>query len=281
VFLGVPLAGVPPSWEALDLVRVAGGRITERRAAGGCPVVPLPLAEGTLARPAEAGIVRLARFTFAPGGEQPEAPDLGPLLLTVEAGILRAEVEVPAALTRGVAAGTGVPPNTEVMLRPGDGLVVPPGARHRFRNAEPTPAVVVAATLLPWHGPGVPDDEAFLWPVAGTPDVTAHLLAEGEFVGLPTGPTVIRLGRLTLPGHAGLEPHAATVPHLTFVEMVTLDAVTAGGPPDSLSAGTAVLTQFGAAASLRNVGDGQLVVLLVTIAPIESASQPAGVLQQG
>jgi quercetin dioxygenase-like cupin family protein len=189
-------------------------------------------------------------------------------------------------LTRGAGAETDVPPGTEVALHPGDGLVVPPGARHRFRNAERAPAVVVAATLLPWHSQGVPDGGAFLWPVAlwpaaRTPEVTAHLLAEGAVTGLPTGRAVIRLGRLTLPGHAGLAPHTATGPHLAVVEAGTLDAAIAGGPLAPRSAGTAVLTRFGAAATLRNGGDGPLVVLLVTIAPIESAARPGSEAHPG
>jgi mannose-6-phosphate isomerase-like protein (cupin superfamily) len=199
--------------------------------------------------------------------------DLGPLLLAVEAGTLTAQVDGQAVLTRGAADGVGSPQSTtaplgaEIVLHPGDGLLVSPGVRHAFRNAEQTPTVVLAVTLLPWSS-GAPEGNAFLWPIPGAPDITAQLLIDEVAPVLPTGPAAIALGRLALAGEVGLAPGAATGPRFAFVEAGTLRVDTAGGGPDVvISAGSEALVPRSSVATSRNGGDGPLVVLLVTITP--------------
>ena len=82
VFLGVPLAGLPPTWETHDLFRIAGDRIVERRGAGDWPVLPSPLGQAPLRgrrqRPSSGW-----RATPTRRARQPRMGDLGPLLLAV------------------------------------------------------------------------------------------------------------------------------------------------------------------------------------------------------
>ena len=271
-FLGVPLAGLPPTWETHDLFRIAGDRIVERRGAGDWPVLPAPLGQAPLARPPAAAVVRLARYTYAPGARQLRMGDLGPLLLAVEAGTLTAQVDGPAVLTRGAADGVGSPQATtapvgvDVVLHPGDGLLVSPGVRHAFRNAEQTPTVVLAVTLLPWQGRGAPGGDAYLWPIPGALDITAQLLIDEVAPVLPTEPAAIALGRLALAPQTGLAPYGATGSQFIFVETGMLSLATSNDDAHR-SAGSQALVEPGAVATLRNGGDGPLVVLLVTITP--------------
>jgi quercetin dioxygenase-like cupin family protein len=276
LFLGIPLAGPPATWETRDFFRIEGDRIAERRGGDDWPVLAQPLGAAPVAESEPAAIVRLARFTYAPGAQQRRLSEPGPLLLAVEAGTLTAQVEGPAGLTRTATAGTSgpatttVPPGSDIVVRPGDGLWVSSGVRHAFRNAEETPAVVLAATLLPWRSTDSPEGTAYLWPVAGALDISAHLLIDGVVTDLPPAPVVLGLGRLTLAAGVGLAPYMATGRQFAVVEAGTLSlATTSAGPAAPLSAGAVAFVQPGAVATLRNAGDGPLTLLLVTITLVD------------
>jgi quercetin dioxygenase-like cupin family protein len=272
VFLGISLSGAPASWEGLDLLRIAGGRIAERWTAGDWPEPPQILAQAQLAEPPASAFIRLARLTFAPGARQPRAGALGPLLLAVEAGTLTARLDGPALLTRATAAGTSDPspataqPEVDVTLRPGDGLLVSPGVRHTFQNPEPTPAVVLALALLPWS-PDSPEGIEVRWPAEGSPDVAAHLLADGVAAALPTCPATLTLGRITLAAGAGLTPGGESWSQVAVVEAGTVGMATADRPAALLAAGQVIDISADSVASLRIAGDGPLVLLLLTITP--------------
>jgi quercetin dioxygenase-like cupin family protein/predicted ester cyclase len=279
MFLGLPLAGPPATWEARHLFRIAGDRIAERWGGGDWPLLAAPLVEAPLAEPPPAAILRLARFTFGPGAQQVKLSELGPLLLAVEAGALTAQVEGHAVLTRGAAAGTSgpqptiVPSGTDIVLHPGDGLWVAPGIRPAFRNTAETPAVVLAATLLPWWSADPadpPEGTAFIWPVPGALDISAQLLLDGVVTDFPPAPSVLGVGRLTLAAGTGLAPYVATGPQFAFVEAGTLGVASIdAGPAALFSAGAVAFVQDGAVVTLRNPGDGSLVLLLVTITPAD------------
>jgi quercetin dioxygenase-like cupin family protein len=272
VFLGVPLSGMPATWSGLDLFQIASGRIVEYWAAGDWPVLAQPLVQAPLAEPPAGAFVGLTRLTFAPGARLPSLGALGPLLLAVEAGTLTARVEGEAVVTHGAAAGTGGPPpkpvpaGADIVLGPGDGLLISPGVRHTLRNAEPTPAVGLSLALLPWSA-SAPQGVAGRWPEAESPDVAAHLLVEGVSAVLPSGPAVVALGRLTLAAGADLAPDSANWPRLAVVEAGTLGLATADGPATLRAAGQGAIVPAGTGTTLRNAGEGPLVVLLVTIAP--------------
>lgn len=278
-FLGLRFSGGPAVRTGLDVYRVTGGTIAERFATAGWPILPQPLVQVPLPEPPHEVLLRLARFTFAPGARQPAAGSLGPLLVAVEVGTLTVQVDRPATLTRGEGEAAGRPlaatvsPGSEVALRPGDALLLPSGGGNMFRNAEPTPAVVLVLALLRWSE-GSPDGKAFRWPSTGSPDVTAQLLAESVAVDMPAGPSTIALGRFTLAAQAELSVDGATGPSLAVVEAGFLELATTSGPATLVSAGQGTGVGSPIAPTFRNAGDGLLHVLLATITPAIEA--PAG-----
>jgi predicted ester cyclase len=276
VLLGVPFAGIPPSWAGLDVFRVADGRVAERWAAGDEPVPPQTLVRVPLADlPAEAD-AWLARLTFAPGAHEPEAGERGPLVLAVEAGALTVTAFGSAVVAPlGGVASTGkdaksLPEGAVVTLSPGDGLLLPPAAHYAVRNAERSPAVALALALLP--SAGSPDAGAVHWPGAGSPDVVVQPLAGGLATGLPAGAAEVTLGRLTLAPGVTLAADGAVVPRLIAIESGTLQLATNPSPAVTLSAGQGSLIDSTAVPTLRNAGGGPLVVLLGTITPTGAAT---------
>jgi len=279
VVLGMPSAGMPASWEGIDVFRVAGGRIAERWAGGDWPVLAQPLARAALARPPAGAFVRLGRLTFAPGASQPRSAALGPLLVVVERGGLTAKVEGEAVLTRaatvdtGATAEPGAPPAADVPLGAGDALVLSGGARYALRNPGREPAVVLVLALLPWSA-GAPEGGAFLWPEAELPDVGAQRLIEDVATDLPTGPAALVLGRVTLAPRAELAATGGTGSWLAVVEAGALEIGTSAGPGTTLAAGQATVVQTMPVPTFRNAGDRPLILLLVAVTPTEEGIVP-------
>ena len=265
-FFGVSMSVAPTSWEAIELVRTAGGRIAERRAAGDWPVLPHLLAQAPLARPPAGAFVRLGRLTFAPGASQPRTAIIGPLLVAVERGALTAVVEGEAVLVRGEDASANASPTGEVIVGAGDALLLSSSARYSVRNTGAAPAVVLTLALFPWNS-GATDAAPFFWPEAGLPEITAQLLAEGVVTDLPEGPAKIALGRVSLAVGAELNVDRVTGPRLAIVEAGTLEVEPTAGLGTTLAAGQWSLVQPASMPTFRNAGDGPLVLLLVTITP--------------
>jgi predicted ester cyclase len=270
--LGIPLSGGPARLARPELLRIAGGRIAERWAAGDWPVPPMRLAQGLLTEPPESAFIRLARLIYAPGSSLPRQGALGPLLLAVEAGTLTARLDGPAVLTRAPTAESTdpspatVPPGVDVTLSPGDGLLISPGVRHEFRNDEQSPAAVLVLALLPWH-PSSPEGMEFRWPAEGSQSVAAHLIADGLAATLPACPATLALGRVALTAGAGLTPSATPWSRVAIVEAGTLGLAGADGTATLLAKGPGTVVEVAAGTVLRGTGDGPLTLLLLTIAP--------------
>jgi predicted ester cyclase len=271
VFFGVSLSVAPTSWDAIELVRTAGGRIAERRAAGDWPVLPHLLTQAPLARTPAGAFVRLGRLTFAPGASQPRTAIIGPLLVAVERGTLTAVVEGEAVLVHGEDASTNASPTGEVIVGAGDALLLSSSARYSARNTGTAPAVVLTLALFPWNS-GATDAAPFFWPEARLPDVTAQLLAEGAMTDLPDGPATIAIGRVSLAVGAELGAVGANEPRLAVVEAGALQVETTAGLGATLSVGQGTLVQPASMPTFRNAGDGPLVVLLVAITPTATSA---------
>jgi hypothetical protein len=106
---------------------------------------PLAFAEGQ-------DIPALYRVTVAPGavlaGGQID-PSIG--LVSVEAGVLRAIIAAPVAITRGGGAGTPeiVAAGTEFTAEAGDYFVTPPSVAGEYRNDGQEEVSVLVASILP------------------------------------------------------------------------------------------------------------------------------------
>jgi predicted ester cyclase len=270
VFLGIRFAGGPAVWGPLDTYRIAGGRIAERWASGDRPVLPRRLAQVPLAEAPPAPVVRLARLTFAPQVGEPETGLLGPLVIAAESGALTVRPLGPAVLARDEAAGTAVPRGETVTLRPGDGLVLPAGTHYVVENAGSAVAVALALALLP-AGTGAVGGGVAAWPWVGAPGIGAQLLVDGMAAGAPSGPATVALGRLTLAPGESFAADGPVAPRLVIVEAGSLQLEAPGAPATTLSAGNGAVIPSAFGVTLRNAGDGPLVVLLVTVTPMSTS----------
>lgn len=272
VFLGATISGEPAAWAGLDLYRIADGRIAERWTADGLPILPRALAQTPLARPPAVAFTRLVRVTYAPGAVQPWFATLGSLFVAAERGTLTVRVGGEAALTHAGEADTGTSPSAiasptgDLLLGPGDALLLPSGARFSARNTGDEPVSVLTLALHPWS-PGAPEGSQFIWPDASLPDVEAQVLFEDVATDLPEGPATIALGRVALAPRSTLTTAGATGPWLAVVEAGALQIETPTAHGTTLRAGQGTLVPAASAPTFRNMGDGQLVVLLVTIMP--------------
>ena len=306
-FLGMPVDPQPAAWAPIDLLRVADGKVAERWAVGDAGVLLRPVLRAELdARAADAASLGLARFTVAPGAVASGATNPTPVLFAVEAGALRVRVEGPAPPTPASAPATGragwADQPAGRVLRPGDALVVPAGARFELGNDGQTPAVALAAALTAalvrpgavlhaaWP-PGAGREGLAGWP----PGVTVRTLATGPVMSLPPGPLAVAVGRLTVAPGTALPPHAARGVELLAVESGRLGLAatapsavfdrghastpspggTEGIAPDGsgseaeLTRAAAAALYGGAVASLRAIGADPLVVWVVTVTPAE------------
>ena len=284
MILDVPFSGAPAVWVGFDVFRIGGNRIAERWSTGGWPVLPLALARASLAEPPAAAFVRLGRLAFAPGASQPRTALLGQLLVAVERGALTVRVEGEATVGRAASASAsaspaaGTPPAGDILVGPGDTLMLSSGARYAIRNAGQTPAVALTLALFPWSA-GASGEGRFLWPTAGLPDVTTQLLVEGVATDLPEGPVTIALGRVVLAPDAELAARGPRASRLVVVDAGILHLATGGGAVSVLSPGQGALVPPESGFSLRGDGDDPLVVLLATItpsAPTAGNPQPGG-----
>ena len=178
-----------------------------------------------------------------------------------------------------------------MLLRPGDGLLVPTATAVAFRNDESAPAVALAAGIFPATtsqsklgrtGPAS-------WPEAWSPGASVQPLAGGWRVDATSGPAMLALQRLTMPAGASASLTAPGPVDLA-VETGALSLSVSGGlvwqqrpdGPDmwiapasaaTLLPGDAALLQDEASITMGNDGSGPLLALLLTVDP--AASPPA------
>jgi quercetin dioxygenase-like cupin family protein len=88
--------------------------------------------------------LQLARLTTLPGGRVPTSVANGPTVLIVESGTLTVLTDGPSYVDGALDALL-----TELVLRPGERLVVSAGTPHALRNDGTTPVVALVVTITP------------------------------------------------------------------------------------------------------------------------------------
>ena len=269
----------PPLPAASALVRPV-----EVLAAPGAAVTNTTLGQSVRVElPRTPAVVDLARLIYPPGAEGSHHALPGPLLMVVEAGALTVQLGGAAQLLQGqqaqpVAAG-------QLILHPGDGLMLPRTTPAAFRNRGTTPAVALAAGVFPapaaQSGLGLGRIGPARWAESWAPGATVQPLAGGWLVDPAAEAAALTVQRLSLPPGAG-RPLTALGPVDLAVETGALTLVIEGGlvwqqpleGPDQFIAaasdatllpGDAALLQRGAEVTLRNDGRGPLVVLALAV----------------
>ncbi len=195
----------------------------------------------------------------------------------------------PALLARAPARGPDgwpmeVGPGAEAMLSPGDLLVLLERTCYAVRNDGGAPTRGLAQTGAGLAGPAAGVLHA-------RPDgLLVRPLVGGRTTPLPPDPANVALGRATLAPGAAIATHQLAGPVLLHVESGSLGLeirngeawVTRGSRRPSgdiesgrLAAEDGALLRPGTAAALRNVGDGPLVVLVLTITPATGPAAPS------
>jgi hypothetical protein len=240
------------------------------------------------ALPDSPAVIDLARLTFPPrtGGDSRAFP--GPLLLVVASGILTIHADAPVQLLR---AGPPARAAHDLLLRPGDGLLLPAATSAAVRNDQPVPAVVLAAGVFP--APATQSKlgqaDAVSWAAVWSPGASVQPLAGGWLIGLAPGPATITLRRVSLPpGRSLLLP--APGPVNLAVETGALTLAVGGGlvwqqRPDgtdssiapasaaTLLPGDAALLHDEASVTLRNDGSGPLLALVLSVTPVDGGRE--------
>jgi predicted ester cyclase len=241
-FLGLPPAGGPTLWGAVDVWRVAGGRVVERWGDADRVVLRARLGQIALGTPVPpVQVVALERLTVAPGGHlETELPDEARLLY-LEAGTLTVAVAPgspgSALLAPADAADPTIPPaeigpGSGAQVRAGDLLALPPLTAYALRNDAAVPA---AALVVAIHRPGAAayataqcDSSAADRSPAPTAFVGRPLAGDRE-TALPAGPVAVAIGRVTLGYGADLAVPAVPGPVLLYVETGTAALDTGAG----------------------------------------------------
>jgi predicted ester cyclase len=304
-FLGLPLDGRGAPWPAIDLLRLAAGKVAERWAVGDPGVVLQPGVHARIDSGSNGvGVLGLARFRFAPGAGAANVIDAAPVLIAVEAGTLRVRIAEPAQRPDADRLIERSARPADHVLAPGDAVVVAGRARFELRNEAATLAValVVAPSDDLARAGAVLQGGRVSGPARGRPGwpagLTVATLAVAPAGALPPGPVAVAIGRATLGPRASLPPHAVAGVEFLAVASGRLGLVamglpaivdqgdglapspsgSAGGGPQSevgLTPGDAVALSGGAVAALRNVGTGPLVVWVVTISPAGQGLAPS------
>jgi hypothetical protein len=243
------------------------------------------------ALPTSPAVIDLARLTYAAQTSGVSHALPGPLLLVVESGALSVHADAAVPL---FSAGHPTSAANDLVLRPGDGLLLPTATAAAFRNNGTVPAVALAAGIIPASpaesklgrvGPAS-------WPEAWSPGASVQPLAGGWLIGVAPGPATIDLRRVSLPS-GGTLPLTAPGPVDLAVETGALTLSARGGlvwqqPPDgpdvliapasaaTLLPGDAALLQDEASVSLRNDGSGPVLALVLTVAPAANPTPPDG-----
>jgi predicted ester cyclase len=155
--LGASGDGLPLTWSALDVLRIAGGQVAERWSQGDALSLVAPAVAGIPAElAADPTTLEVSRLILRPGAELPPLAVSGSALLVVEEGALA---------VRTVSADPTDPglPVVEVVnvLGQGERLVLAPGLHYTVRNdsTERTTVVVMAidpVEVLPDRRPTAP-----------------------------------------------------------------------------------------------------------------------------
>jgi hypothetical protein len=155
--------------------------------------------------PPAPAVVDLARLSYAPdeGGQGPALP--GPFLVVVESGLLAVHLDGAGQVLRA-AQPTVAAPEPELVLRPGDGLVLPTATTAAFRNAGSAPVIALAAGIFPSGVSARKFGRVGLaaWGEHWSPGASVQSLAGGWLVHPASGSAAMALQRLSLPAGASL-----------------------------------------------------------------------------
>jgi hypothetical protein len=281
----LPLRGAvidqPDPWGAVDVFRIAGGKVVERWSQTDDLTLMRPATTVTLDIPAPSPrVVSLERFTFEPNaGWSP--PPAGPRLVFLETGALRLDVAPPerAVETLSLAgtarlAGEQSDASRVSTLAAGASSVVPAGADLAMTNAGAGEARVLVATFSELRIPGGAPPADVL-----PPGVAGQTLAGGLATDVRVGPAALALAQVTLARNARLSLSSANGPALIAVETGRLTVGTWGGvwlrrgsngmsvtPHEQVIArGDGLLMHQGGLATLQVAGDGPAVVHILTL----------------
>jgi hypothetical protein len=236
--------------------------------------------------------VGLAQVIVPPGGRTDAANTDGPRLLAVEAGTLTVATSAAAQVLRiagngGWGSREAVAAGSDVVLDPGDRLILPPNAVREVRNDGAHPSVFLDAALFPVGPRPVA--------VAFTTDegISFQLLAGVVAEVVPEPPVEFVLARIKLPRDGDLPAEPRQGPAVAYVEAGSLGLVptagevrysraaapapysTAGamkpvplGRKIPLTAGASAFLPTGSAISARNERDVPATILVVEIRPV-------------
>ena len=222
------------------------------------------------------------RTTLPPGvmmnQGSPGDAGVGPYLYRVEAGTVTGQVDGPIAVTRaGTATEEPLAPDASIILNPGDVAFVPPGVASHWRNTGSSPATVLDTGV---STPGAVNGGE--WVTDGT--VTSFEAPIDAWpIEPPPAPAELAVHELTLEPGARLAGEPEPGLKLAGVESGTLTIVWADRADPAAQTGTHE-TRAGNwmdvngsnyfAKELRNDGNEPLVLLLMTVTPIDAAATP-------
>jgi predicted ester cyclase len=145
--------GVSLTWSALDVLRIAGGRVAERWSQGDAlPRIDSLVADASAEPPAETAESQVSRFILRPGAGLPPMTAAGATELVVEEGALA--VRIDGFVWVGQTLDEV---HLDAVLGQGKRLTLAPGLSYTIRNDGPTPAVVRVTATEPvafWPGLG-------------------------------------------------------------------------------------------------------------------------------
>ncbi len=224
----------------------------------------------------------LLRATLAPGAVwevgQKLYDDDGPLLYRVESGALTIQAEQPISLTAaGATEAHMLPAQTQRVLHPGDSGFIPAGVRFRWSNdgSEPVAVLHVKLSLVGFAGACLPPP----------PGVALTPLIEQRKWEQPVQPILVTLRQVTLDARAAVPVEA--MPHLELLYVVS-GSLSAHDPPQAedpssllvpalagpgrpIDKGAAAKGTFAPGRVLRSGAAEAAVLLVLTIAPAETA----------
>jgi quercetin dioxygenase-like cupin family protein len=272
---GQPMLSELIPWGPVDMFRIDGGVISERRnGANDIEVVEPRIGTRFDSLPPAATGVVLARLTFPEHSGVEGLLSPGPTLLVVESGEIAVHVAHAGRMVR--AGDVETPLETDALLRQGDAAIIPPGVRHAFRQVGTEPALAVGMTLYfsdDWindSAPRGPSMTPFLTPegsisTSTSPPPMVQILGSGTMGAWPSGPVRVALG------WAILGPGARLVPSVTESILLAVEGgtLTISGEKDrTILAGSSVVQPAGMAREFRNDGYGLTVLHVLTIAPV-------------
>jgi hypothetical protein len=271
----------PEPWGAVDVFRIAGGKVVERWSQTDELSLARPATAVTLDLPAPSPrVVSLERFTFEPSAGWSPSP-AGPRLVFLETGALRLEMATPEP-------APGVPPIAGTDTLGGDesdasriltlsvsgSSLVPAGARLVMTNTGSGEARVLVATFSEPRTPGgaLVADEL-------PSGVAGQILAGGLATDVRVGAATLALGQVTLARNARLSLSSADGPVLIAVESGHLTVETWGrawlrrgsdgmsvAPDEQVMArGDGLLMHQGGLATFQIAGDGPAIVHVLTL----------------